>query len=240
MNHLKKISNSKTWCFITGKDRDITRKGRGIFKTRESDEQRVSFEVGMIMGTMTSLGISLYFLDPKAAPNSSNGVTAVMWPELSEALEDSVYNQPDGGESTVKRLNEITFSTERKVFTVLMGFAMFRSSRRYWSRRWGDMEWQRSVIYMPWTSSVGLAMYLPLFVSIPCFTLGYTYVNMPHYKEWVNGGFREIPSKMWNSLYYLTYSWILCAFTMCYAVLPCTTIGARGCVWWAARRSSGI
>ncbi|KAJ9468913.1 hypothetical protein DIPPA_04526 [Diplonema papillatum] len=175
------LARNKVWCLIVGREPDVA-VGKGKFKIR-NDEARVSLEVGCIMGVAMSTGIVLYYLDKKSLPNTETSVAAAVFPTVTDALAESVERSGDM-EATLDRLENQSITQNRAIFTVLMGLAMARTSRVYWARRWGDLEWQRAVVYMPWTSSVGLALYAPIAVSIPVGLACYAYLNREYAREW--------------------------------------------------------
>ena len=188
--HRKLISN-ETYCFIVGRDYDTfaLRRTKTHSKQRISkgdDEARIGFEVGTLMGGLMGVGVIFYFIDSASAARArltGQGASygQIIWPNLVDTLKDSIGDD----EETRQRLQSVKFTNEKLAFACLMAFSMFRSSRVYWNRRWGDIEWQRSVIYMPWYSCVGLALYVPAAASGLPSIAAYAYSNREYASEYL-------------------------------------------------------
>ena len=177
MNSLTaRFSVNRAWCFVVGREYDVVRHAARVGKksgdkagkqraftttpTRQrvrNDEDAVSFEIGLIMGGAMGLGMSLYFLDPKTPiKTGEHSIIRAIWPTMADALEKSVL-ESEKPEKVIERIeSSYGITPQRAAYISLMSFMMFRTSRRYWSRRWGDLEWQRSVVFMPWATTVGI------------------------------------------------------------------------------------
>eukprot|EP01063_Lacrimia_lanifica_P010773 TRINITY_DN1751_c2_g1_i1.p1 TRINITY_DN1751_c2_g1~~TRINITY_DN1751_c2_g1_i1.p1 ORF type:complete len:247 (+),score=65.72 TRINITY_DN1751_c2_g1_i1:68-808(+) len=233
------LTPRKMYCFVVGKEYEV--RSKRLSKTAQQEAQ-VSLEIAAILGTATTLGISLYFLDPKRTPNTETSVASSLWPSLTKDLEKSVYDGPEEADKALNRIQNTGFTNERKMYALAMGFMVFRNTRRYWARRWGDLEWQRQVLYMPWASTMGLALYMPTFTSFPCLGAAWMWTYRADVAAWAakwrdpREMLRHAMSAMW--LYF--HAWFFCCFAMSYAIFPCTFAAARGSIWWAGRRASAI
>ena len=151
----------RVYCAVVGKDYVSTAvqtrfKSKKKHNTTAVGEDQISFEIGLIMGGSVFTGFCLYFLDPKRPVNTGeNSLARAVWPNMASALEDSILDSEDP-EATLTRLQQTNFTANRALFAAFVSFVVFRSTRRFWSSRWGELEWQRQVLYMPWTSTVSM------------------------------------------------------------------------------------
>eukprot|EP01060_Flectonema_neradi_P007013 TRINITY_DN14849_c0_g1_i2.p1 TRINITY_DN14849_c0_g1~~TRINITY_DN14849_c0_g1_i2.p1 ORF type:complete len:265 (+),score=12.43 TRINITY_DN14849_c0_g1_i2:39-797(+) len=245
--HGKLIAN-EAYCFIVGRDFDsyALRKTKTHSKQRMSrgkDEARIGFEIGSLMGGLMGVGMVFYFIDSASAAKArltGQGASygQVVWPNLVDTLKESIGED----EETRRRLESLVFTKEKFAFAALMAFSMFRTSRVYWNRRWGDIEWQRSVVYMPWYSSIGLALYVPALASTLPSLVAYAYTNRQYASDYLAllTNPRELISRSLQTTKLIVLSWLLSVFAISYAVMPLMVAGSRTSMWWAAQRASGI
>eukprot|EP00756_Hemistasia_phaeocysticola_P060509 Hpha_TRINITY_DN4087_c0_g1::TRINITY_DN4087_c0_g1_i2::g.63694::m.63694 len=124
------------------------------------DEDKISVEVGAAMGLASFLAAVFYvmYIPPPADPDSSS---KSFWP----ALHEDTF-QTDRGQKGQEQLRQRQLTWGRLAAPFVFGFFAFRSARRFWMKRWGDLEWQRVCDVYPLQPTMQLGCRVPVLATL--------------------------------------------------------------------------